>query len=92
MSLAIHHNTEKSRFEYEYQGLLSFVDYHLHDEVMTIVHTYVPKALNGQGIAAALTEAALRTARNNQWRVRAICSYTATYLRRHPEFNDLTVH
>lgn len=91
MSLAIHHHVEQSRFEYEHQGLLSVLDYQLHDDIMSIMHTYVPKALTGQGIAAALTEAALLCARNNQWKVRPICSYTATYLQRHPEFQDLTV-
>lgn len=92
MSLAIHHHIEQSRFEYEHNGLRCFLDYQLHKGIMSIMHTYVPKALGGQGIAAALTQAALLCARNNQWQVRPICSYTTTYLARHPEFQDLIVH
>ncbi len=89
MSLAIHHNVEQSRFEYIQNQWVCHIDYQLTNEVMAITHTYVPKALEGQGIAAALTQAALLCARNNQWTVRPICSYTATYLQRHPEYQDL---
>lgn len=91
MSLAIHHDVDDSRFEYTQNNQVCHLDYELHDDIMAITHTYVPSALEGQGIAAALTKAALLCARNNQWRVRPICSYTATYLQRHPEFQDLIV-
>jgi predicted GNAT family acetyltransferase len=56
---------------------------------MTITHTLVPEAIGGRGVAADLTRAALETARANGWKVVPMCSYAVTYLRRHPEYNDL---
>ena len=57
--------------------------------VMIITHTEVPSVLAGQGIAAALTQAALDTARARHWRVSPECSYAAAYIQRHPQYQDL---
>lgn len=56
---------------------------------MTIVHTGVPDAIGGRGIAATLTAAALEFARNRGWRVRPLCSYAAVFMRRHAEYAGL---
>jgi uncharacterized protein len=40
-------------------------------------------------VAARLVKAALDWAREQQLRVRPSCSYVATYMRRHPETQDL---
>lgn len=57
--------------------------------VMHLVHTGVPAALQGRGIAAELVAAALAEARAQGWRVRPVCSYVRAYMRRHPETLDL---
>jgi hypothetical protein len=91
MSRAISHNTEKSRFEWTEDEVLSVLDYELHDGIMTITHTGVPEAVGGRGIAADLTRFALDSARAQGWSVRPQCSYAAAFIKRHPEFNDLAV-
>jgi predicted GNAT family acetyltransferase len=45
--------------------------------------------LQGQGLAAALVAQALDWARQQGLRVRPTCSYVASYMRRHPETQDL---
>lgn len=89
MSRAIVHNTQESRFEWEEDGVLSVLDYQLSGGVLTITHTGVPQAVGGRGIAAELTRAALDTARREGWKVRPVCSYVATYMKRHPDTQDL---
>jgi uncharacterized protein len=64
-------------------------DYHLIDNVMWLTHTEVPPALEGRGIAARLVQAALEHARAEGLRVKPACSYVRTYLKRHPEYQDL---
>jgi hypothetical protein len=91
MSRAIEHNTAQSRFEWTEDNTLSVLDYVLNDQIMTITHTGVPEAVGGRGIAADLTRTALDTARANGWSVRPQCSYAATYIKRHPEYQDLAV-
>lgn len=52
-------------------------------------HTYVPPALRGRGIAAALVEALVADAREQGFKVVPQCSYVAAAFRRHPEWHDL---
>lgn len=91
MSRAIEHNTAQNRFEWTEDGTLSVLDYVLQDNVMTIIHTGVPEAVGGRGIAGDLTQVALDTARANGWMVRPQCSYAAAYIKRHPQYQDLAV-
>jgi hypothetical protein len=87
--LDIHHDATAGRFTAEVAGQRCVADYQLHSGVMHLVHTGVPRALQGRGIAAALVEAALAEARTQRWRVRPVCSYVRAHMRRHPETNDL---
>lgn len=87
--LSIHHDTTAQRFEATVDGLHCEASYRLADGVMHLVHTDVPRALEGRGIAAALVRSALAEARAQGWRVRPVCSYVQSYMRRHPDNNDL---
>ena len=87
--LDIHHDATAGRFTAEVNGLRCEAVYQLRDGVMHLVHTGVPPALQGRGIAAALVDAALAEARAQGWRVRPVCSYVRSHLRRHPETHDL---
>ena len=57
--------------------------------VMTIVHTGVPPAVGGRGVAGALVQAAIDAARAEGWKVRPACTYAAAWLARHPAYQDL---
>lgn len=83
------HNKEKSRFEIEINGLISVVDYIQSDSTIVVTHTGVPKELEGQGIAAAINKALLDYVRESGFQVKPLCSYTASYIVRHPEYQDL---
>lgn len=89
MSFDIRHDTAARRFETIVDGQHCELDYRLADKVMTITHTGVPVPVEGRGIASALTQAAMETARAEGWMVVPACGYAATWLRRHPEFADL---
>jgi predicted GNAT family acetyltransferase len=78
-----------SRFELRVQGQLCIVQYQLIDGVMWLTHTATPPALQGRGLAAMVVRAALDHARAHGLKVRPACSYVRTYLRRHPEAQDL---
>ena len=85
----VHHNAAAARFEAQVDGGVAECVYRLQGGVMNIVHTEVPPASEGRGIAAALVRAALAHARAHGLRVRPSCSYVRTYMRRHPETQDL---
>jgi predicted GNAT family acetyltransferase len=83
--LDIRHNETAQRFEARVDGWLCRADYRRIDAVLHLVHTEVPPALEGRGIAAQLVKAALDFAEAQGLKVRPRCSYVLAYLRRHPE-------
>jgi uncharacterized protein len=93
MSYAIQHDRAAHRFETHVEGARCVLDYTLtpgaDHSVMTITYTGVPASVGGRGIAAALVEAALETARDEGWTVRPACSYAAVWMQRHPAYRDL---
>ena len=90
MDNTILHNTTDCRFELVADNETAFVEYVSNaDNTIDITHTYVPSVLEGRGLAATLTKRILNYARQEGLKVRPICSYTATYIQRHPEYQDL---
>lgn len=89
MTFEIQHDRTAQHFSVDVDGHLCVLEYRLADAVMTIVHTDVPEAVGGRGIAGALVRAALVAARAEHWRVVPVCSYAAAFMAKHPEYADL---
>lgn len=81
----IRHEPERNRFVAEVEGEHCVVDYQRDAAVLRVLSTRVPQAVGGRGIAAALTERVLEFAAAQGLQVDPVCSYTASYLRRHPQ-------
>ncbi len=88
-AIEVKHNPGALRFEATVDGHLSVADYELHDGTMVLTHTFVPPALRGRGVAEKLVRAALAHAREAKLRVDPACSYVATFIQRHPEYQPL---
>jgi hypothetical protein len=90
MESPVEHDRDGRRFIIRVEGHDAELDYRLGDGTMAIVHTGVPEAIEGRGIAARLVQAALAVARAEGWKVVPRCAYAAAYLRRHAaEYADL---
>jgi uncharacterized protein len=90
--LEIANNELERRFEVSINGLLSKLDYIQDEDTLVITHVGVHPDLRGQGLAGKLTQAGLEFAKANSLRVIPMCSYAAAYIRRHPEYAELTRH
>ncbi len=77
------------RFEVEVDGEIGVAAYRLRGDTITFTHTEVPEPLRGRGVGKALADAALRSARDRELKVVALCPFIAAYLRSHPEFRSL---
>jgi uncharacterized protein len=82
-------NESEQRFEMHVQGQTAFLSYQRFPDRFVIVHTEVPPALEGKGIAGKLVAAALDFARATHLRVIPLCPYVTGYVRKHPEYHDL---
>lgn len=90
VELIVADNAEEQRYEAR-QGseVVGFLTYRLHPERITLIHTEVAAALEGQGIGSQLVTGALDDIRRRGLTIVPICPFVRAYLRRHPEYADL---
>ena len=82
-------NTERHRFELDAGGHVAYSNYGRAGNVLTILHTEVPKELEGHGIGSALVRGVLDIARSQGLKVVPVCPFAKGYIERHPEYADL---
>jgi predicted GNAT family acetyltransferase len=87
--MEILNNETESRFELTIDGHTALVAYTIEPGSITFIHTEVPEALGGRGIAGQLAKHALEHARAQNLAVVPQCSYMAAYIRKNPEYQDL---
>lgn len=81
---------QRSRFEFEENGAVAYLEFDLDsDNWITLLHTEVPEALRGKGVAGMLAKTALEYAQNNNLKVDVVCPIVADYIQKHPEFQSL---
>jgi predicted GNAT family acetyltransferase len=85
--LQIEHNKKNMRFEVKMNGELAYLEYRMKGNDIAFMHTEVPEALSGKGIASALAVYAFRYAKENNQPVIVYCPFVKTFLKRHPEYN-----
>lgn len=80
------------RYEFDLDaegGEKAYIDYELDGDTITLTHTVVPPAFEGQGIGAQLVAAVLAEIRRKGLRVVPQCSFVALYIERHPIWRDM---
>jgi len=82
-------NVAHHRFEIEKAGAVAFATYRRANNIVTVVHTEVPKTLEGHGVGSALAKSILERLRANGEKVEAQCPFIAAYIRKHAEYRDL---
>jgi predicted GNAT family acetyltransferase len=87
---AVRDNKDKNRFELDVGDAVAFANYRQTPPAVIITHTETPPALRGRGIASDLVKGALELVRADGRKVIAGCGFVVDYLRKHPEFADLT--
>ena len=88
--LEVVNNPSEKRFETWIDGKLSKLDYIEDGKNFVITHVGVQPELRGQGVAGRIVQVGLEYARARSLRVVPMCSYAAAYIRRHPEYAELT--
>jgi uncharacterized protein len=78
-------NRAASRYEVRSEDGLAELIYRKSAKRLVLVHTGVPEALEGHGIAGQLVQAAVDDAATNGMTVVPICPYARSWLERHPD-------
>lgn len=82
-------NEAAGRWEMERGGQVATLTYTHAGGLIVYQHTEVPPELEGHGVASALARAALDDARAHHLRVVPRCPFVASYIKRHPAYQDL---
>ncbi|HWB26435.1 MAG TPA: GNAT family N-acetyltransferase [Chitinophagaceae bacterium] len=83
----ITNNEAQHRFETIQNDEVAFLEYRFYKKDIALMHTLVPKALEGRGIASALAVYAFDYARQYNMPVMVYCPFVAAFLKKHPEYN-----
>jgi hypothetical protein len=82
-------NKARHRFELEVEGHLATEQYRLDGNVITFVHTEVPKELGGKGVGSKLVQGALDQVRAAGMKLIPECPFVKAWLEKHPEYQDM---
>lgn len=85
----VKNNPSRGRFEVLLDDAEAYLRYQQKGELIYLIHTEVPEGLEGQGIGSALAKTGLEFARQNGLQVIPLCPFVQSYLKRHPEYQEL---
>lgn len=85
MSNNVRDNFARHRFELDVDGHIAFSEYARKGDILTMLHTEVPKELGGRGIGSALVKGVLELARAQGLKVVPRCPFVKAYMDRHAE-------
>jgi uncharacterized protein len=90
MELEVTDNPEQDQYEIRADGeLAGFVQYHLRNGVIALVHTETDDRFRGQGLAGRLVQSTLDAARERHLSVLPYCPYVRRWIADHPAYADL---
>ena len=78
-------NTDQSRLEIVEDAGVAVLEYRQVGDRLALIHTGVPKELEGHGYGATLVKAALQKARDGGLSIAPYCPYAKAWIEKHPE-------
>ena len=82
-------NEAAGRFDLEIEGHRASIYYELQPDTIAFLRTYVHPDLSGKGVGSRMAKVALDYARDEGLGVIPYCRFVSSYIRRHPEYQDL---
>ena len=89
MDVEVKDNPARHRFEATVEGKTAFIEYKLLPGVMKVLHTEVPKELEGRGLAGTMTRFALKHIEEHNLQLMPLCPYMRAFLKKNPEYQRL---
>lgn len=82
----VSHNKEQLQFEVALNGEKAILSYRLYKKDIAMMHTTVPKEMEGKGIASALARYAFQYAADQHKLVMVYCPFVSGFIKKHPEY------
>jgi predicted GNAT family acetyltransferase len=88
-AVVVEHDTTARQFGVGSGDQRAVLQYRRDPRAITFLHTEVPEAFRGQGIAQKLAQTGLEFARSEGLNVIPLCPFVNAYIKRHPEYQSL---
>ena len=85
----VHDNPEQQRFEMDTPGGPAFARYRRDGATLMILHTEVPRALEGRGLGSQLVQGMLDLVRSRGEKVVPLCGFVRRFIALNPGYADL---
>jgi uncharacterized protein len=82
-------NASQQRYELDVDGQVVFAIYRRDGDVVSIRHVEAPVPLRGTGAADRLMQGIVEKAQAENFKLRPLCGYARSWLRRHAEHTGL---
>ena len=69
--------------------VVGYASYRLQDGRAIVPHVEVDPSVGGQGLGGRLVQGVLDDLRQRQLKVTPLCGFAASWIRRHPDYQDL---
>lgn len=91
MKFSIKHDGKNQKFFTLIGGKECVLKYNkINDSLIEYKLLFVPLNLRGQGLASRISEYAINFAKKNGMKIKATCSYVATYIQKHKDSELIT--
>jgi predicted GNAT family acetyltransferase len=89
MASAVRDNPAQNQFEMDTQAGITFARYRRDGATLTVLHTEVPRAIEGRGLGTRLVRGMLDMARERGDKVVPLCGFVRAFIARNPAYADL---
>jgi len=90
LDISVTNNPERSRYEVAVGGVrAAYSTYELEAGRVLVTHTVVRPQFEGRGIGSRLAKFAVEDIRGRGLRIKPVCTFTRSWLRRHPEYESI---
>ena len=89
MASAVRDNPAQNQFEMDTQAGLAFARYRRDGATLTVLHTEVPRAIEGRGLGSRLVRGMLDMARMRREKIVPLCGFVRAFIARNPAYADL---
>ena len=87
--VVVEHDTVAEQFRVGAGDDVAVLQYRRDPHAITFLHTEVPEAFRGQGIAQKLAHAGLEYAKQQGVNIIPLCPFVNAYIRKHPEYQSM---
>ncbi len=68
---------------------IGYISFERKNDVLIIISTVVYEKYQGKGMASTLIKEILEYAKNNDLKIKPLCSFVVHYLEKHPEYKSM---